>query len=202
MIARLAAIAVLLLANWVVWRPGGASGSFDLAALRSALQQRWSLREDRFPPSGLLPDEYLLLLADDAQPLLSVYVGYYATQGLAATGPHDPHDCYATQGWQVDAPTTRQLAVDGRPATVQTTTVQRGDERLLVTFWSQRPGSLPLAPAQQSVFGELAERWRSGRSDLAWVRMEWRQEMAEPGAAAQLDTALAGVIRAVRQAMP
>jgi hypothetical protein len=200
MIARISGLIILLLANWLVWRPPGSAMTFDLDGLRTGLIGECKVREERFPPSPMLPDDYALFVADGDQPLRSIYVGFYPTQGLAAEGPHDPHDCYATQGWDIRSTGKLELKVDGKPAVVQTAVVESPGNKLFVTWWSQRPGGAPGDPDQRGALQDLLDRWRRGRSDLCWVRIEWDPSMADMKDSSHLCDVLAKVIAAADRA--
>lgn len=197
---RVIGLLLLLLANWLVWRPPGADLPYDLEGLRADLAGRFAMREERFEPSAMLPDRYLLLLAQRDQPLRSIYVGYYPVQGLAVDGPHDPFLCYAVQGWEVRAGRSLELDANGGRAVVPSAHAVSLEDSLFVTWWSQRPGQLPVDPSSHRLLGDLWDRWRLVRTDLAWVRVEWEAAVADEESFPQVQEALMAVMDAVDRA--
>jgi hypothetical protein len=174
---RLVALVLLVAANWLAWSPPFVPVHFAIADLERRLASELGLAPSRFADTSLLPPDHVLLLAPEEQSLLSVYVGCYEQQGLAALGPHDPAVCYAAQGWQVGEPRALPIEVDGHAATVQTVGVTGAEGELFVTWWAQPRGQLP--GANEGALHELLQRWRTRRSDVVWVRLEWDAAMAQ-----------------------
>ncbi|GAB4150135.1 MAG: hypothetical protein Fur0037_18580 [Planctomycetota bacterium] len=200
MTARLCGFLVLLATAAVLWFPEGPERSFDLGGLEAALAGGTDLEPDRFPDDPGLPDAYLWLVARGDGALRSIYVGFYPTRGLAAAGPHDPRDCYSTQGWDVGPFRSIEVRAGGEPASIEATTVHGPEEDLFVTFWSQTPLGVMDDRTAWSQLASLFERWRSGRGDMVWVRVEWSPQMGEAGRERELRDRLERVIGQVSEA--
>lgn len=196
MIARTSSLLVLLVAGFAVWRPRTLP-DYDMDRLEAELSGRFALVNEPFEPNAMLPLVYRRLVATGDGPLRSIYVGFYPTLDLASNGPHDPKVCYPTMGWNVSPSTTLELQVDGMPATVRVVTVQNEAESWLVTWWSQRPGALPVPPDREGTLEDLRRMWSNDRSELIWVRMVWRPELAAPDHSEELQSGIAATIRAV-----
>lgn len=196
---RLAVFCCLLATAWIVWLPLGPRARLDFRELEAALAGPLGLVPNRFDDSNLLPDDYLWLLAQREQPLISLYVGWYPRLGGSALGPHDPQVCYASQGWAVGAVQRIEVALDSTTAMIQAAMVSEPAGSLFVTWWSQPRGELPQDPGRVSWWDEMVQRWTTGRSDLAWVRLEWDPAAAEdlPRVAATAAQVMIAVRRAI-----
>ena len=60
---------------------------------------------------------------------------------------------------------------------MQTVGVTGAEGELFVTWWAQPRGQLP--GANRGALHELLQRWRTRRSDVVWVRLEWDAAMAQ-----------------------
>jgi len=175
---RIVVLIVLIVGNLLLWPPRLASGKsrgFDFDSFAAAVRELFpssSLAGKRLA-DPLLP-ETNLYLASTAGPLLTVYVGYYPMQGLLAEEPHPPEVCYQVQGWTL-LHTPEPVVVDDGDFRfkIQRASVALGTHVRTVYFWRQEAGGLPSGPDTSEGWAQhYWYRFHSGRSDLAWVRVE------------------------------
>jgi len=187
-----AILAVLLLGNGVVFFDlfhGEASRHFDARGFEQQLRQIFpeaKMLRESFPDASLLPDDYFFFHIHEptefaGAALLSTYVGYYPIQGLGTSSPHDPRVCYPVQGYAlVGEPSSVPIAAeDGGEVAAASRLIVRSDaleDERVVYYWVQEQGKLPSSTgARPGALGEIWNRYRSGRSDLIWVRVELLQ---------------------------
>lgn len=183
-----AAFLVLACTGAVVNTPRLGTGSIDLAQLRTAmLALAPGLEEAKFAVDPMLPDDYVYVVDKGAGPLLSAYVAYYPEQRMGVKAPHPPPLCYATQGWTTSPVETWKVMVGKAEARVQALVVQFGEHRRLVVYWEHQLGQIPVAKDSSRWAYEPFERLAAGRTDLAWVRLEFpvreggvRREAVDP----------------------
>jgi len=128
------------------------------------------LRFDDETETILRADDYLARNFQLNGHVVSLYVGYYATQRTGATY-HSPLNCLPGSGWVMneggDLKVTRQ---DGVSFKANRYVIQRGNERALVIYWYQGRGrsvANEYWDKMYTVFDSVARR----RSDGALVRV-------------------------------
>jgi EpsI family protein len=152
----------------------------------------------KFAPDPMLPEDYVYVVGKGA--LLSAYVAYYPEQRMGAKAPHPPTLCYATQGWTTGPVQAWNVRVGTAEAVVRALEVRYGDHRRLVVYWEHQLGAIPVARDSSTWLHEPLDRLRAGRSDLAWVRLEFLPD--ESGFRREsVDPIVANVCRAVASAM-
>lgn len=195
------AATVLLACTAVVGNvPRLGTGSIDLAVLRAAvLATAPGLEESKFAADPMLPEDYVYAVGKTGS-LLSAYVAYYPEQRMGTKAPHPPTLCYATQGWTTGPVEMWKVLVDGREARVLALTVQYGEHRRQVVYWEQPLGRIPVARDSAKWLYEPLDRLAAGRTDLAWVRLEFH---AKAGLVprSEIDPVVENICRAVRDAM-
>jgi len=128
------------------------------------------LRFDDETETILRADEYLARNFRSHGHVVSLYVGYYATQRTGATY-HSPLNCLPGSGWVMneggDISVTRP---DGSSFKANRYVIQKGNERALVIYWYQGRGrsvANEYWDKMYTVFDSVARR----RSDGALVRV-------------------------------
>jgi len=128
------------------------------------------LRFDDETETILRADEYLARNFRSSGHVVSLYVGYYATQRTGATY-HSPLNCLPGSGWVMneggEIKITRQ---DGSSFKANRYVIQKGNERALVIYWYQGRGrsvANEYWDKMYTVFDSVARR----RSDGALVRV-------------------------------
>jgi EpsI family protein len=128
------------------------------------------LRFDDETETILRADDYLARNFKSNGHVVSLYVGYYATQRTGATY-HSPLNCLPGSGWVMneggDIKVTRQ---DGSSFKANRYVIQKGNERALVIYWYQGRGrsvANEYWDKMYTVFDSVARR----RSDGALVRV-------------------------------
>jgi EpsI family protein len=71
--------------------------------------------------------------------MLSIYVGYYASQRQGDT-IHSPQNCLPGSGWQPIFRDRADMTIDGRTIPVNRFVIQRGMDRQAVFYWYQGRG--------------------------------------------------------------
>ncbi|MHC5066410.1 MAG: exosortase-associated EpsI family protein [Planctomycetota bacterium] len=185
--------------------------SFDFEGFVSELNEiypKQKLVEQRFSEEDavLMPDDYLYVeTRDNRLDLISIYVGYYPVQGLNESLPHDPQVCYPNSGYDVTAgPVPFPIPSPGTDAelSVSRMFVEWRQDKRQVYYWQQERGLLPPPPQQAlSALGETWARFRSGRSDLIWVRVEFAAGSAEQALEPVWKERLAKTMQAAADAM-
>ena len=139
------------------------------------------LRFDDETETILRADDYLARNFRSEGHVVSLYVGYYATQRTGATY-HSPLNCLPGSGWVMneggDLKITRQ---DGSSFKANRYVIQKGNERALVIYWYQGRGrsvANEYWDKMYTVFDSVAQR----RSDGALVRVIAPIETSTEGA--------------------
>ena len=116
-------------------------------------------------------DDYLnRVYVDDHGNLISLYIGYYASQRTGDT-IHSPKNCLPGSGWQPLESTRLTLAVpDRRPVTLNSYLIAKGLERDLVFYWYQERG-LTMASEYSAKFYMITDAIMQNRTDGALVRL-------------------------------
>jgi len=170
------AVAILFAATFAVAqvaRPVAAPDAIALGAIPLTLGS-WGGREA--PP--LDPDVARVLGADQyvhrfyaqpGAPTIEMDVAYYAQPRVGATA-HSPLNCLPGNGWNMSAPSLREVGSQGSTWTVRDVTVSRGTDRFAMSYWFQN--------RQRVDYNEFAARWhvftdalRRRPSDTAMVRV-------------------------------
>jgi EpsI family protein len=140
------------------------------AQLGSWEQLGRELRFDDETETILRADDYLARNFRSNSHVVSLYVGYYATQRTGATY-HSPLNCLPGSGWVMneggDIKITRP---DGSSFKANRYVIQKGNERALVIYWYQGRGrsvANEYWDKMYTVFDSVARR----RSDGALVRV-------------------------------
>ena len=138
---------------------------------------RWrqSGSDQRFNPeveNVLLADDYVArnyALADGN--MVSVYIGYYATQRTGITY-HSPLNCLPGSGWTLSEPARISISSpDGsRSFEANRFIVQNGKDRQLMIYWYQGRGRAVASEYWDKVF-TVIDSARRRRSDGAMVRL-------------------------------
>lgn len=114
----------------------------------------------------------------DANALVSVYVGYHATQireeggGASENSIHPPAHCLPGAGWDIIDNQTVDLDIAGLPSengSGKRLIVAKGDARQLVYYWYQSRGRI-IAEDWQKVLYVGWDRATRGRTDGSLVR--------------------------------
>lgn len=185
-IRRLLPIGILGLGSVALLRVGDQAdtplrGSLDsipreLAGFRGRDQQV-SPEEQRV--AGM--DQYLMRSYLRDSSFFSVYVGYYEAQNQGKS-IHSPKNCLPGAGWEPVENSTRSLAVDPLPVTVNRYLLEKGNNRAVVYYWYQGRGRVS--------WNEFAVKWEllrdkalHGRSEEALVRIVVPLDPAAPSRA-------------------
>jgi len=115
-------------------------------------------------------DQYVhRFYAQSGAPTIEMDVAYYAQPRVGATA-HSPLNCLPGNGWNMSAPSLRQVGLAGDTWTVREVTVSRGNDRFAMSYWFQN--------RQRVDYNEFAARWhvftdalRRRPSDTAMVRV-------------------------------
>lgn len=123
-----------------------------------------------------------ILLCDYRRPdppgLVSVYVGYHATQireeggGSGENSIHPPAHCLPGSGWSIIDSRTVPLPVEGLPGEaprVKRLVIAKGQARQLVYYWYQSRGRV-IAEDWQKIIYVGVDRATRGRTDGSLVR--------------------------------
>ena len=102
-------------------------------------------------------------------PTIEMDVAYYAQPRVGATA-HSPLNCLPGNGWNMSAPSLRQVGSAAGAWTVREVTVSRGTDRFAMSYWFQN--------RQRVDYNEFAARWhvftdalRRRPSDTAMIRV-------------------------------
>ena len=141
--------------------------------------ERWQGSElPPLPPAILKEvgvDEYVnRIYASATEPLISLYVGYYASQRQGDT-MHSPLNCMPGAGWEpvhqaratFDVPTG---ASGSRSITVNNFVIQKGLDRQLVMYWYQSRDRVVASEYAGKVY-TVYDAIRLNRTDGALVRV-------------------------------
>lgn len=201
-------VATLAVGNLLVWGERlvstAAPMGFDFGAFEQAARDNWKpskLVSRPFAPNGVIPESHLHLRADDDKdPLYSIYLGQYPRLGILHPEPHDPQICYQAAGYDLLAgPDDILLAAGDRRHAVKRIEVRRtrsdGEILDLTTYyWHQLAGRMPgTETGMPGAMVQARARYLEGRSDLVWVRVEFR------GRGRHLDAALRKRLLALMQ---
>lgn len=140
------------------------------AQLGSWEQLGRELRFDDETETILRADDYLARNFKSNSHVVSLYVGYYATQRTGATY-HSPLNCLPGSGWVMNEGGDIQVTrPDGSSFKANRYVIQKGNERALVIYWYQGRGrsiANEYWDKMYTVFDSVARR----RSDGALVRV-------------------------------
>jgi len=100
------------------------------------------------------------------RPPLALYVGYYRSQ-RQGEAMHSPMNCLPGAGWQ---PVALERISMGSDVLVNRVVIQKGEDRQVVLYWYQSPTRV-MASEYWSKFYLVADAFRSGRTDAAFVRV-------------------------------
>jgi EpsI family protein len=100
------------------------------------------------------------------RPALALYTGYYRSQ-RQGEAMHSPMNCLPGAGWQ---PLTVERVPMGTGAMVNRVLIQKGVDQQIVVYWYQSPARV-VASEYWSKFYLIADAFRSGRTDAAFVRV-------------------------------
>ena len=115
---------------------------------------------------------------DSPPSLVSVYVGYHASQvreqggGSDENSIHPPAHCLPGSGWDIIGLETVELDLPGlpqHPSRVRRLQIAKGNERQLVYYWYQSNGRV-IAEDWQKIVYVGVDRATRGRTDGALVR--------------------------------
>ncbi len=163
-------------------------------------QWRQAGSDQRFDPeveNVLLADDYVsrnYALPDGR--MVSVYVGYYATQRTGATY-HSPLNCLPGSGWTLYDPARIEIkSPDGvRAFEANRFIVQNGSDRQFLIYWYQGRGRAVASEYWDKVF-KVIDSARRRRSDGAMVRLMTSAAQSETEAL-KIATDLAGEMATV-----
>lgn len=155
-------------------------------------QLRPDAKFDAATEAVLRADDYVLrdYGTNAAGTLVSLYVGYYATQRTGSTY-HSPLNCMPGTGWTLSEPSTVTVRPeDGSPAfEANRYVVQNASERFLLVYWYQGRGRAVASEYTDKVYVVL-DSLRRRRSDGSMVRLLVPVRSSESEAEAQaLDVA-------------
>jgi EpsI family protein len=163
-------------------------------------QWRQSGSDQRFDPeveNVLLADDYVsrTYAMPDGR-LVSVYVGYYATQRTGATY-HSPLNCLPGSGWTLSDPARIEIkSADGtRSFEANRFIVQNSSDRQFLIYWYQGRGRAVASEYWDKVF-KVIDSARRRRSDGAMVRLMTSAVQSE-AEAIKIATDLAGQMATV-----
>jgi EpsI family protein len=163
-------------------------------------QWRQAGSDQRFDPeveNVLLADDYVsrTYAMPDGR-LVSVYIGYYATQRTGATY-HSPLNCLPGSGWTLYDPARIEIkSPDGsRAFEANRFIVQNMNDRQLLIYWYQGRGRAVASEYWDKVF-KVIDSARRRRSDGAMVRLTTSAVQSETEAL-KIATDLAGQLATV-----
>jgi EpsI family protein len=140
------------------------------AQLGSWEQLGRELKFDDDTETVLRADEYLARNFRSQSHVISLYIGYYATQRTGATY-HSPLNCLPGSGWVMNEGGNIKISrPDGSSFNANRYVIQKGNERALVIYWYQGRGrsvANEYWDKMYTVFDSVARR----RSDGALVRV-------------------------------
>ncbi len=141
-------------------------------------------------------DYVFRIFRPDSVNAFSVYVGYYDSQATGKT-IHSPRNCLPGAGWQTVESGAVELALRGKPVTVNRYIMANGPEQALVLYWYQGRGRV--AHSEYAVKWDLLrDAATRGRTEEALVRIvvpippsrefsstDWRDRQGEADALAR-----------------
>ena len=128
------------------------------------------LRFDDETETILRADDYLARNFSSNGHVVSLYVGYYATQRTGATY-HSPLNCLPGSGWVMnEGGDIRITRADGSSFKANRYVIQKGNERALVIYWYQGRGRSVANEYWDKMYTVLDSVGRR-RSDGALVRV-------------------------------
>jgi EpsI family protein len=133
--------------------------------------ERWTGRAapplDATVLSLLGTSDYLNRYYDAAgQAPVSLYIGYYRSQ-RQGEAMHSPMNCLPGAGWQ---PLTLDRIAIAEDDLVNRVVIHKGSEQQVVVYWYQSSTRI-IASEYWSKFYLVADAFRSGRTDAAFVRL-------------------------------
>lgn len=147
-------------------------------------------------------NDYLLSdYRDGSGQLVNLYIAYYDSQRKGESS-HSPRTCIPGGGWKIERITQEpvgNVAVWGKPLTVNRAEVQRGPARLLVYYWFQQRGRVLTneylvkwfifqdALFAQRTDGAMVRLTTSLRNDETWESGEQRLQRFAAAAMPKLD---------------
>jgi EpsI family protein len=84
----------------------------------------------------LLADSYLLRTYNNKQLEANLFIAFYARQ-RAGDNMHSPKHCLPGAGWEIWNYGSTEIAVNGRPVTVNNYSINQAGDRRLVLYWYQ-----------------------------------------------------------------
>lgn len=126
---------------------------------------------DAATESVLRADDYVLRDYGRDGGMVSLYVGYYATQRTGATY-HSPLNCMPGTGWTLSEPSTATVRPEDGSAAFEANryVVQNGSDKYLLLYWYQGRGRAVASEYTDKVYVVL-DSLRRRRSDGSMVRL-------------------------------
>jgi EpsI family protein len=190
MTRRCCLLAVLLLGAWAL---RARLTSPHVVAYAGALSQfptllsDWEGQDDPLETEvvkGTGTDDYVNRYYHSDSGLVSLYIAYYRTQ-KEGDAVHSPLNCLPGNGWQPIK--TERISLNARPdataSTINRIIVEKGVDQSLVLYWYQTLNRVTASEYQSKAF-LVADAFRSGRTDVAMVRIITPIEPREPDAEA------------------
>ena len=156
--------------------------------------------------------DYLICDYHTSQEIVSLYVGYHATQireeggGSGENSIHPPAHCLPGSGWDIIDSRTVPLDLPGLPqpnARVKRLVIARGKARQVVYYWYQTQGRV-VSEDWKKILYVGYDRATHGRTDGALVRFTVPLERAddEPRADREFESLARQVLPALRPYLP
>ena len=156
--------------------------------------------------------DYLICDYHDSHAIVSLYVGYHATQireeggGSGENSIHPPAHCLPGSGWDIIDSRTVPLDLPGLPqpdAHVKRLVIARGTARQVVYYWYQTQGRV-VSEDWKKILYVGYDRAMHGRTDGALVRftVPLEREDDEPHADGTFEALARQVLPALRPYLP
>jgi EpsI family protein len=134
-------------------------------------QLRADAKFDAATEAVLRADDYVLRDYGRDGALVSLYVGYYATQRTGATY-HSPLNCMPGTGWTLSEPSTVTVRPDDGSAAFEANrfVVQNASDKYLLLYWYQGRGRAVASEYTDKLY-VVMDSLRRRRSDGSMVRL-------------------------------
>jgi EpsI family protein len=188
---RCAIVSVVLLASWGARHQLGKPAQVITPAALTAFPRQldaWSGRDVTIPGDLLQQtgvDDHLFRVYESGGRSESLWVGYYRSQRQGAA-IHSPMNCLPGNGWQPVTTERLALPLAGAAAApiVNKVVVRKGLERQLVLYWYQTSDRVTASEYWSKAY-LVADAVRSGRTDIALVRIVSPLDPTDPDAEAK-----------------